>query len=296
MQGEFEMSMMGELNFFLGLQVKQVEYGIFLSQAKYYRKLLKKFNMKNCKEASTTIATGCYLDADESGVDIDQTKFKKLIRSLMYLTASRPDIMFSVCLCPRSLAKSKESHYMAAKRILKYLKGTTEVGLWYPSKVSLNLVGYSNSDFAGCKVDRKSTSGTCHFLGSSLISWHNKKQACVALSTAEVEYIVAGSCCAQTVWIKHQLSDFGLNLSKIPLFCDNTSAINLTKNPVQHSKTKHIEIQHHFIRNHIMNGDCEIQFVDSENQLANLFTKPLNKGKFNFLKNELGIIDFKNVN
>jgi len=143
-------------------------------------------------------------------------------------------------------------------------------------------------------VDMKS--GTCHLLGSSLISWHSKKQACVALSTAKAEYIDAGSCCAQTIWLKHQLSDFGLNLSKIPLLCDNTSAINLTKNPVQHYRTKHIEIRHHFIRDHIMNGDCEIQFVDSENQLADLFTKPLNKERFNFRKNELGIIDFKNLN
>ena len=133
-------------------------------------------------------------------------------------------------------------------------------------------------------------------LGSSFISWHSKKQACVALSTAEAEYIATRSCCAQTIWLKHRLSDFGLNLSKISLLFDNTSAINLTKNPVQHSRTKHIEIRHHFIRDHIMNGDCEIQFVNSENQLADLFTKPLNKERFNFLKNELGIIDFKNVN
>jgi len=252
--------------------------------------------MENCKEASTPIANGCYLDVDETGVDVDQTKFRQLIGSLLYLTASRLEIMFSVCLCARFQAKPKESHYVAAKRILKYLKGTTEVGLWYPSEVSLNLVGYFGSDFAGCKVDKKSTSGSCHLVGSSLISWHSKKQACIALSTAEEKYIAAGSCYAQTLWIKHQLSDFGLNLSKIPLLCDNTSAINLTKNPVQHSKTKHIEIRHHFIRDHIINGDCEIQFVDSENQLADLFTEPLNKERFNFLKNELGIIDFKNVN
>jgi len=290
------MSMMEELNFFLGLQVKQVKQGIFLSQAKYCRELLKKFNMENCKEASTPIATGCCLDVDETGVDVDQTKFRQLIGSLLYLAVSRPDIMFSVCLCFRFQAKPKESHYMTAKIILKYLKETTEVGLWYPSEVSLNLVGYFVYDFAGCKVDRKSTSGTCHLLGSSLISWNSKKQSCVALSTAEAEYIAAGSCCAQTLWIKHQLSDFGLNLSKIPLLCDNTSAINLTKNSVQHSRTKHIEIRHHFIRDHIINGDCEIQFVDSENQLADLFTKPLNKERFNFLKNELGIIDFNNVN
>jgi len=114
--------------------------------------------MENCKEASTPIATGCYLDADEIEVDVDQTKFRQLIGSVLYLTASRPDIMFSVCLCARFQAKPKESHYVATKRILKYLKGTTEVGLWYLSEVTLNLVGYSDSDFASCKVDRKSTS------------------------------------------------------------------------------------------------------------------------------------------
>jgi len=178
---------------------------------------------------------------------------------------------------------------------MKYLQETINVRLWYPADVSLNLVGYSDSDFASCKIDKKSTSGTCHLLGSSLVSWHTKKQACVTLSTAEAEYIVVGSCCAQTLWLKQQLSDFSLNLSKIPLLCDNTNAINLTKNPVQHSRTKHIRICHHFIRDHVANGDCEIQFVSTENQLADLFTKPLSKERFNFLRNELGILDIKHV-
>jgi len=285
-QGEFEMSMMGELNYFLGLQIKQLNHGTFLSQTKYCKELLKKFDMENCKEISTPMAINCYLDSDEKGTNVDQTKYRGLIGSLLYLTTSRPDIMFSVCLCAR---------FHCSKENSEIPTGTTTVGLWYPSEVSLDLVGYSDSDFAGCKIDRKSTSGTCHLLGSSLISWHSKKQACVALSTTEAEYVSAGSCCAQSLWIKQQLSDFGLNLSKIPLLCDNTSAINLTKNPVQHSRTKHIEIRHHFIRDHVNNGDCEIQFVSTENQLADLFTKPLNKERFNFLRNELGIIDFKFV-
>jgi len=185
--------------------------------------------MDSCKEASTPIATSCYLDADEHGISVDQTKFRGLIGSLLYLTASRPDITFAVCMCARFQANPKESHFNAAKRILKYLKGTTNVGLWYPNEATLNLKGYSDSDFAGCKLDRKSTSGTCHLLGASLISWNSKKQACVSLSTAEAEYIAAGSCCAQICWLKQQLSDFGLKVTKVPLFCDNTSAINLTK-------------------------------------------------------------------
>jgi len=176
LQGEFEMSMMGELNYFLGLQIKQFQHGTFLNQSKYCRELLKKFDMENCKEAATPIAIGCYLDNDEKGANVDQTKYRGPIGSLLYMTTSRPDIMFSVCLCARYQANPKESHYMATKRILKYLKGTIDVGLWYPSEVSLNLIGYSDSYFAGCKIDRKSTSGTCYLLGSSLISWHSKKQ------------------------------------------------------------------------------------------------------------------------
>jgi len=135
------------------------------------------------------------------------------------------------------------------------------VGLWYPRGAPLSLTDYSNLHFASCKLDRKSTSGTCHLLGASLISWHKKKQACVALSIVEVEYIAAGTCCSHILCLKQHLGDFGLSLSKIPLKCDNTSAINLTKNPVQHSRTKHIQIRHHFIQDHVSNGDYEIQFM-----------------------------------
>jgi len=186
--------------------------------------------MDDCKEASTPIATSCYLDADEHGTTVDQTKFRGLIGSFLYLTTSRPDITFIVCMCARFQENPKESHFNVAKRILKYLKGTTNVGLWYPNEATLNLKGYLDSDFAGCKLDRKSMSGTCHLLGASLISWNSKKQACVALSTAEAEYIAAGSCCAKICWLKLQLSDFGLKVTKVPLFCDNTNAINLSKN------------------------------------------------------------------
>jgi len=225
------------------------------------------------------------MDADAAGKCVYQTKYRGLIGSSLYLTSSRPDIMFAVCLCARYQANPKESHFKAAKRILKYLKGTSSVGLWYPSHSPIHLIGYSDSDFAGCKQDRKSTSGTCHLLGSSLISWHSKKQACVALSTAEAEYIAVGSCCAQILWLKHQLADFGLQISKVPLVCDNTSAINLTKNQIQHSRTKHIEIRHHFIRDHVQNGNCEVKFVETKLQLVDIFTKPLPKERFFFLRN-----------
>jgi len=175
MKSEFQMSVMGELNYFLDLQVKQLKDGIFLNQAKYCKDLLRKFEMDKCKPISTPFSTSCHLDHDEAGISVDETKYKGLMRSLLYLTATRPDIIFAVCMCARFQSAPKESDYNAAKRILKYLQGTKEVGLWYPSNISLSLTGYFNSDFAGCKIDRKSTSGTYHLLGSSLISWQCKK-------------------------------------------------------------------------------------------------------------------------
>ena len=144
-----------------------------------------------------------------------------IIGSLLYLTVSRPDIMFSVCMCARFQADPGESHLNAAKRILKYLKGTQNVGLWYPKDSPFELIGYSDADFAGCKIDRKSTSGTCQFLGDRLVSWHSKKQQSIATSTAEAEYVAAGSCCAQILWMRQQLRDYGTILGPTPIHCDN---------------------------------------------------------------------------
>jgi len=162
--------MMGELSFFLGLQFQQSKDGIFLSQSKYCKEILKKFEMEQCKETTTPMPTSCYMDVDATGIAVYQSKYRGLIGSLLYLTAIRSDIMFAVCLCVRFQSNPKESHLKAAKRILKYLKGTSTVGLWYPSHSPVHLVGYFDSDFAGCKLDRKSTSGICHLLDSNLIS------------------------------------------------------------------------------------------------------------------------------
>jgi len=291
MQSEFEMSMMGELTFFLGLQIKQMEEGTFISQSKYCKEVLKKFEMDNAKVASTPMATSYYLDKDELGIEVNQTMFRGMIGFLLYLTASRLDIMQFVCVCARYQASHKESHLIAVKTILKYLKGTISFGLWYPSGASLSLIRYSDADYGGCKIDRKSTSGTCHLLGSSLVSWHSKKQACMTLSTTETEYIVAGNCCAQILWMKQQLEDYNIFLNHIPLKSDNTSAINLTKNPIMHSRTKHIEIRHHFLRDHINKGNCEIEYVDTNHQLADIFIKPLAEDRFYKLRRDLGILE-----
>ena len=258
MQSRYQMSMMGELNYFLGLQIKQSDDGTFIHQTKYIKDLLRRFDMQDCSIAKTPIATATKLDADKQGKSVDQTSYRGMIGSLLYLTASRPDIMFSTCLCARFQAEPKESHLVAVKRIFRYLKGTPNLGLWYPKESGFQLVGYSDSDYAGCKVDRKSTTGSCQFLGNRLVSWFSKKQQSVSSSTAEAEYIAAGSCCAQLLWIRNQLMDYGISLSRIPLYCDNTSAINISKNPVQHSKTKHIDVRYHFIREHVESGTVEL--------------------------------------
>ena len=295
MQSEFEMSMMGELKYFLGLQIKQTQEGIFINQSKYCKELIKRFGMDSAKHMSTPMSTSCYLDKDESGQSIDIKQYRGMIGSLLYLSASRPDIMFSVCMCARFQSNPKQSHLSAVKRIMRYLLGTINLGLWYPKNSTCNLIGYSDSDFAGSKTDRKSTSGTCQFIGSAIVSWHSKKQNSVALSTAEAEYISAGSCCAQILWMKQQLSDYGIILDRIPIKCDNTSAINLSKNPVQHSRTKHIEIRHHFLRDHVLKGDCVLEFVDTKNQLADIFTKPLPKEVFFSIRRELGLLDVRDL-
>jgi hypothetical protein len=289
------MSMLGELNYFLGLQIKQMKSGTFVSQGKYIKDMLKKFNLEDAKQMSTPMGTNGLLDSDASGNLVDQKLYRSMIGSLLYVTASRPDVMFSVCLCARFQSSPRESHLTATKRILRYLKSTPNVGLWYPKGSNFELIGYSDSDYAGCKVDRRSTSGTCQFLGRSLVSWSSKKQNSVALSTAEAEYISAGSCCAQLLWMKATLSDYGIKYKNVPLLCDNESAIKMTQNPVQHTRTKHIDVRHHFIRDHQQKGDISIQGIGTEDQLADIFTKPLDETRFCMLRNELNILDFSNM-
>jgi hypothetical protein len=216
---------MGELKYFLGFQVKQLQEGTFISQTKYIQDILNKFGMKDAKPIQTPMGTNVHLDLDTGGKSIDQKVYRSMIGSLLYLCASRPDIMLSVCMCARFQADPKEDHLTAVKRILRYLVYTPKFGLWYPRGSTFYLIGYSDADWAGCKINRKSTSGTCQFLGRSLVSWASKKQNSIALSTAEAEYIVAGHCCAQLLWMRQTLRDYGYKLTKVPLLCDNESAI-----------------------------------------------------------------------
>ncbi|GJX84186.1 hypothetical protein Tco_0334960 [Tanacetum coccineum] len=181
--------------------------------------------------------------------------------------------------------------HIAIKKIFKYLKGTPILGLWYLKCSCFDLKGYSDFDYAGCNMDRKSTSGACRLLGGKLVCWSAKKQQSIAMSSAKAEYVAVAGCCANILSMKSQLTDYDIVYEKVPIFCENTSAIAISNNPVLHSRTKHIEIRYHFIRDHILKGDIELHFIPTQYQLADIFTKPLDEPTFKRLIVELGMLN-----
>ncbi|CAL8078553.1 unnamed protein product [Prunus armeniaca] len=281
MTSEFEISLVGELNYFLGLQIKQSHAGIFVSQLKYAKHLVKKFGLEGAKYARTPMSTSAKIHRDLHGKSVDQTLYRSMIESLLYLTASRPNISCSVGVCARVQSDPKESHLFAVKRIIKYVSGTVECGLWYTYDTCVNLVGYSD--------DRKSTSWGVFYVGNNLVAWHSKKQNSVSLSTAEAEYVAARSCCTQLFWMRHILEDYGLAQSCFLIYCDNMSAIDISKNPVQYSRTKHIDIRPHFIRDLMEEKILSSKFVPSEKRLADILTKALDFQKHVTLRQSIGL-------
>ncbi|GKB49772.1 putative ribonuclease H-like domain-containing protein [Tanacetum coccineum] len=257
MHDKFKMSAMGELSFFLGLQVLQKKDGIFLSQDKYVGDILKKFGFSDLRSANTPMDRENPWGKDGTGKDVDLHLYRSMIGSLMYLTAQRP-----VILC------------------LLYLKGHPKLGLWYPKESPFDLVAYSDSDYGGASQDRKSTTGGCQFLGRRLISWQCKKQTIVATSTTEAEYVAAASGCGQVLWIQNQLLDYGYNFMNTKIYIDNNSAICIVKNPVFHSRTKHIEIRHHFIRDCFEKKLIYVDHIHTDDNVADLLTKAFDVGRF----------------
>jgi hypothetical protein len=242
MMDRFKMFMMGVLTFFLRFQIKQAKEGTFISQTKYTRDILKKFGMDKAKTIEMPMGTNGHLDLDLDGTSVDQKVYRYMIGSLLYICASRPDIRLSVCMCVRFQAAPKDCHLRAVKRIMRHLVLISNLGLWYPKGSRFELIENSDADYARCKMNRNSTSGTCQFLGLSLVSWSSKKQNYVALSMAEAEYVAASSCYAQLLWMRQTLKDYGYTMNHIPLLCDNESDIKITYNPCEHSRTKDIDI------------------------------------------------------
>ncbi|GJT03319.1 retrovirus-related pol polyprotein from transposon TNT 1-94 [Tanacetum coccineum] len=244
MTTKFKMSMMGKMSFFLGLQISQSPRGIFINQSKYASEIVKKYGLNTTDSVDTPMIENKKLDEDLQGKPVDATLYRGMIRSLMYLTVSRPNLNYIVCLCARCRSR-------------------------------------------GCQDTRRSTSGSAQFLGDKLVSWSSKKQKSTAISSTEAEYIALFGCCSQILWMRSQLTDYGFQFNKIPLYCDNKSVIALCCNNVQHSRAKHIDIRYHFIKEQVENGIVELYFVWIEYQLADIFTKPLLRERFNFLIEKL---------
>nr|GFB41685.1 hypothetical protein [Tanacetum cinerariifolium]GFB41719.1 hypothetical protein [Tanacetum cinerariifolium] len=239
--------MMGEMTFFLGLQVNQSPYGIFINQSKYVLEIFKKYGMESCDPVDTPMENKDKLDLDQNGTPVDATKYRSMIGALMYLTSSRPDIVHATCLCARYQAKPTEKHLKEIKRIFRYLRGTVNTGLWYSKDSGFKLTGFSDADYVGCKDTFKSTSGGAQFLGEKL------------------------------------LMDYGFYFNNIPIYYDSKSAMAISCNPVQHSRTNDIAVRYHFIKEHVEKGTIELYFVKTDYQLADLFTKALPADRFNYL-------------
>ncbi|GJU98406.1 putative ribonuclease H-like domain-containing protein [Tanacetum coccineum] len=270
MHKKFQMSSMGELTFFLGLQVQQKKDGIFISQDKYVVDILKKFDFITMKTTSTLTETNKALIKDEEAENVDVHLYRSMIGSLMYLTASRPDIMFAVCACARFQVTPKTSHLHAVKRIFRYLKGQPKLGLWYPRDSPFDLEAFSDSDYARASLDRKSTTGA--------------------------EYVATANCRGQVLWIQNQMLDYGFNFMNTKIYIDNESTICIVKNPVFYSKTKHIEIRHHFIRDSYEKKLIQVIKIHTYHNVADLLTKNIATSKtVNLVKQIHSIVDGKAV-
>jgi Reverse transcriptase (RNA-dependent DNA polymerase)/gag-polypeptide of LTR copia-type/Integrase core domain/GAG-pre-integrase domain/Domain of unknown function (DUF4219)/Zinc knuckle len=294
MKRRFEMTDLGELKYFLGLEVIQGDEGIFVSQRKYAMDLVNRFNLKGCNGVNTPMNAKEKLVKKDGSPLADGVVYRSLVGGLIYLTHTRPDISFSVGVVSRFMHDPSKHHLGAAKRILKYIAGTAEYGLWYAKENGDELVGYSDSDWAGCYEDMKSTSGYIFFLGSSPISWRSKKQPTVALSSSEAEYVAMCSAACQAVWLRRVLEDVGnMQEGAVVLKCDNKSTIAMCKNPVLHGRSKHIDIKLHFIRELVASRSIEVDYVPTADQKADILTKALQATEFLMMRRKLGVIKYE---
>ncbi|GJR52332.1 retrovirus-related pol polyprotein from transposon TNT 1-94 [Tanacetum coccineum] len=256
------------------LFAKIIPRGIFINQSRYALESLKKYGFNSCNPVDTPMVEKSKLNEDKEWKAVDPSHYRGMIGTLLYLIASRPDLQFSICMYARYQARLTEKHLHAVKRIFRYLKGTVNRGLWYPKDSSITLTAFADADHAGCQDTRRSTSGSMQFLGDKLVSWSSKRQKSAAISSTEAEYIALFGCCAQVLWMRSQLTDYGFGFNKIPI------------------SKQHIDIKFHFIKEHVENGVIELYFVNTDYQLANIFIKALAREIIEFLINKLGMRNF----
>uniref|UniRef100_A0A2N9IW51 Integrase catalytic domain-containing protein n=1 Tax=Fagus sylvatica TaxID=28930 RepID=A0A2N9IW51_FAGSY len=287
----FEMKDLGHLSYFLGLEVSSSSNGYYLTQAKYTSDLISRAGITDSKIIDTPIEYNNRLNTHDREPLPDATLYRQLVGSLVYLTVTRLDISYAVHIVSQFMAAPRSLHYAAVLRILRYLKGTLFHGLHFSSQSSLTLQAYSDADWAGDPTDRRSTTGYCFLLGDSLISWRSKKQSVVARSSTEAEYRALADTTAELLWLRWLLQDLGIDCSTaVPIHCDNRSAIQIAHNDVFHERTKHIEIDCHFVRHHLLQGTLQLRSVSSQDQLADIFTKPMPPGRFRDLISKLKLV------
>ena len=290
MMKEYEMTDLGLMKYFLGIQVKQTKGGIFITQEKYIHDLLKKFILESCKPVSTPMALNEKLQLNDGAEKADPKVYRSLVGSLIYLTNTRPDIVHSVSLVSRFMNEPSKLHFAATKRILRYLQGTKKLGIKYVKEENNELVGYTDSDWAGSFDDRKSTLAYVFCLGSKAISWSSKKQNSVALSSAEAEYISVNEATREAVWLRRILIDLQQKVEDpTPIFCDNQSAISMSKNPVFHGRSKHIELRHNYIRDMVQRKEINLEYIKTTEQPADVLTKAVPIEKLEQFKDNMKI-------
>lgn len=279
---------LGYIHYFLGVEVAKFSHGLILHQRKYAADLLKRAKMHTSKPLSTPMVP--HNHPIDTSLFSDPTFYRSIVGGLQYLTFTRPDIAYSVNFVCQHMHQPSNFHFQLVKRILRYVQGTLDHGIRLLSHTITNLYAFSYSDWGGCPLTRRSTTRFCTFLGPNCVSWSAKKQPTVARSSTEAEYRAMASAAAELTWITYLLSDIGFQLPQPPtLFSDNMSALHLTVNPVLHARTKHIEIDYHFVREKVAQGKLITQFVSSKDQLADIFTKPLSSTAFYNLCTKLGI-------
>ncbi|XP_022019884.2 uncharacterized mitochondrial protein AtMg00810-like [Helianthus annuus] len=288
--GEFAMKDLGSLSYFLGIQVTWPENHMFLSQTAYAKDIIHRAGMDSCKPIATPVDTQSKLSAHSGTLHDDPTTYRSLAGALQYLTFTRPDISYAVQQICMHMNSPTTAHWNALKRILRYIHGTIDLGLHLDATDTSSLRAYTDADWAGCPDTRRSTSGYCVYFGDNLISWSSKRQSTISRSSAEAEYRGVANVVAEVCWLRNLLLELCHPISRATLvYYDNVSAVYLSGNPVQHQRTKHIELDIHFVREQVHKGHISVLHVSSRHQIADIFTKGLPHVLFDDFRSSLSI-------